>query len=57
MLAVKKVVESNPSIESILNMQRIKHVLNPHTGKLEKVPYTLNDMMIEALAHEKKDEE
>ncbi len=57
MLAVKKVVESNPSIESILNTQRIKHVLNPQTGKLEKVPYTLNDMMIEALAHEKKDKE
>ncbi|WP_312085153.1 hypothetical protein [Exiguobacterium sp.] len=57
MLALKKEVESNPSIESILNMRRIKHVLNPHTGKLEKVSYTLNDMMIEALAHEKKDEE
>lgn len=54
MLAVEMVVESYPSIESVLNAPRVKHMLNPVTGKLDKHEYTLNEMMIEAIEHEKK---
>jgi len=53
-LAIKKEVKSHPSVESILNAERIKHVLNPLTGKLEKRNYRLTDMMIEAIAYEKR---
>ncbi|WP_214807504.1 hypothetical protein [Exiguobacterium sp. s102] len=54
MLAVEMVVESYPSIESVLNAPRVKRMLNPVTGKLDKHEYTLNEMMIEAIEHEKK---